>query len=126
MLMPTTLTELIAYEIFAHETGLKHEALVVAWMAKPIPKAKPLYSPGAPSAEYICKQSFREVNEMRAMRGRPPLIGDGWDVCRLCGHPTIIGDLRDKASVQEFQISGSCMKCQDQLFPSFKPNPQRG
>lgn len=119
MQTPSTLNELVAYEVFIHETGLRGNAARIAWAAKPIPKPKPLWDTSRDVAAE-CKQSHRDVNAMRDARGLPPLPGNGWDICPTCGNNVIIADLRDERSRKEFWISKICMNCQDTLFPSFK------
>lgn len=79
MQTPTTLNELIVYEVFIHETGLRGDAARLAWMAKPYPAPKPLYDTTRPSAEAFCKRIHSDVNEMRVARGERPYPGNGWD-----------------------------------------------
>ena len=37
-------------------------------------------------------------------------------LCPFCGKPVFLGEFRDVLSLEEFQISGLCQKCQDEVF----------
>lgn len=36
--------------------------------------------------------------------------------CPTCGKPIKVEDFRNKISIKEFQISGMCQECQDEVF----------
>jgi len=36
--------------------------------------------------------------------------------CPICQHEIRLNDFRDQASVREYQISGMCQTCQDEIF----------
>ena len=36
--------------------------------------------------------------------------------CATCGKPVKEEDFRDKASIREYGISGTCQTCQDEMF----------
>lgn len=36
--------------------------------------------------------------------------------CATCGESIVLTDFKDELSVKEFQISGMCMLCQNEIF----------
>ena len=44
----------------------------------------------------------------------PNLIELG--MCPFCGRPVFVEDFKDDLSLKEFEISGLCQKCQDEVF----------
>lgn len=38
------------------------------------------------------------------------------EICVMCQRPCAPGNFKDDLSRKEYQISGTCQKCQDQLF----------
>ena len=46
--------------------------------------------------------------------GKKPLDLIDKNVCPTCGNP--IDDFRDELSKKEYEISGMCQQCQDEVF----------
>lgn len=69
--------EAVEFEQMAKDTGLRNDALIAAWLKRPIAASK-LYSGSADTIKHFCMRIHADVNESREKRGDDPLPGDGW------------------------------------------------
>lgn len=69
--------EAVEFEQLAKDTGLRNDALIAAWLKRPIAESK-LYSGNPNAIKNFCMRMHADVNESREKRGVDPLPGDGW------------------------------------------------
>ena len=60
-------------------------------------------------------QSFLDNFAKKAF-GRSPTEAKEKEVCVTCGKEIKMEDFKDRASIKEYEVSGLCQKCQDDVF----------
>ncbi len=64
----------------------------------------------SPQMQEVVDQVFK------ASFGRTIGEAQGQAICTFCGSPVVVEDFVDDVSFREWQISGLCQACQDEIF----------